>query len=83
MLVHDGPQVHLNDGLWRRGGAIAQCTTGPDILLVAHETGHDPATSLAQNDAHSFFKSVGGQVVTGPTLTNVNDFRAILISPTT
>jgi len=67
------------DGAAEVAGAYA----GPDTLLVAHETGHDPATSLAQNDAHSFFKSVDGQVVTGPTLTNVNDFRAILISPIT
>lgn len=40
-----------------------------------------PAVALDRNDAHSFFKAVGGQVVTGPTLTNVNDFRAILIAP--
>ena len=37
--------------------------------------------ALAQNDSHSFFATIGAQVVTGPTLTNVNDFRAILILP--
>jgi glycerate 2-kinase len=34
---------------------------------------------LADNDAHRFFGSLGDSVITGPTLTNVNDFRAILI----
>ena len=63
--------------------AVAGAFAGPDTLLVAHETGHDPATSLAQNDAHNFLKSIDGQVLTGPTLNNVNDFRAILISPIT
>lgn len=37
------------------------------------------AEALARNDAHGFFGRVGGQMVTGPTLTNVNDFRAILV----
>ena len=36
---------------------------------------------LKENDSHNFFKKIGSQVVTGPTLTNVNDFRAILIYP--
>jgi hydroxypyruvate reductase len=62
---------------------VAGAYAGQDTLSVAHEAGHDPATSLAQNDAHNFFASVEGQIVTGPTLTNVNDFRAILISPIT
>jgi glycerate 2-kinase len=38
---------------------------------------------LARNDGHGFFEALGDQVVTGPTLTNVNDFRAILIVPPT
>ena len=37
--------------------------------------------ALSRNDAHTFFGQIGDQVVTGPTLTNVNDFRAILIQP--
>ena len=36
---------------------------------------------LASNDAHSFFRAIGDQVVTGPTLTNVNDFRALFVAP--
>jgi glycerate 2-kinase len=35
---------------------------------------------LADNDGHGFFEALGDQVITGPTLTNVNDFRAILIT---
>ena len=35
--------------------------------------------SLARNDGHGFFSRLGDSIVTGPTLTNVNDFRAILI----
>ena len=35
---------------------------------------------LADNDSHGFFEELGDAVVTGPTLTNVNDFRAILIA---
>jgi glycerate-2-kinase len=34
---------------------------------------------LADNDGHRFFEALGDQVITGPTLTNVNDFRAILV----
>jgi glycerate-2-kinase len=39
--------------------------------------------SLARNDGHGFFETLGDQVVTGPPLTNVNDFREILIVPPT
>ncbi|MGA7074345.1 glycerate kinase type-2 family protein [Bradyrhizobium sp.] len=51
----------------------------PDSQLRARRLGIDPKSSLARNDAHSFFEALGDSVVTGPTLTNVNDFRAILI----
>jgi glycerate 2-kinase len=51
----------------------------PDSQLRARRLGLDPKSSLARNDAHSFFEVLGDGVVTGPTLTNVNDFRAILI----
>ena len=60
---------------------VAGAVFGPDILSRARAAGLDPAKSLAANDAHSFFAATAGQVVTGPTLTNVNDFRAILILP--
>lgn len=60
---------------------IAGAVCGPDTLSRARALGLDPAACLANNDAHSFFEHLGDQVITGPTLTNVNDFRAILIEP--
>ncbi len=65
------------DGAAEVSGAIIS----PDTLPRATMTGVSAAEALARNDAHSFFAAIGGQVVTGPTLTNVNDFRAILIQP--
>ena len=43
------------------------------------QTGHNAQKYLNTHDSYSFFKSIGGLVMTGPTLTNVNDFRAIII----
>ena len=65
------------DGAAEVAGAIID----PDTLVRARAVGRDAAAALASNDAHSFFGAVGGQVVCGPTLTNVNDFRALLILP--
>lgn len=59
---------------------VAGAYVGPDTLTLARQAGIDPSRALAANDAHSFFAAIGGQIVTGPTLTNVNDFRAILIA---
>ena len=56
---------------------VAGAMIGPDTLL----RGADAAAALADNDAHGYFGRIGAQVVTGPTLTNVNDFRAILVEP--
>ena len=61
---------------------IAGAIIGPDTLTQAHEFGLHPAVSLARNDAHSFFGAINAQIITGPTLTNVNDFRAVLIENT-
>ena len=58
---------------------VAGALVGPDTLARAAAAGADPGTALERNDAHGFFGRIGAQVVTGPTLTNVNDFRAILI----
>lgn len=58
---------------------VAGALIGPGTLAAAREVGRDPMAALEANDAHGFFAAVGWQVVTGPTLTNVNDFRAILI----
>ena len=58
---------------------IAGGCIGPDSLARAWALGIRPKDMLANNDAHSFFTAIGDSVITGPTLTNINDFRAILI----
>ncbi|MBU2329746.1 MAG: glycerate kinase [Alphaproteobacteria bacterium] len=58
---------------------VAGAVIGPDTLKIAAARKVDPRLALDRNDAHSFFGSIDAQVVTGPTLTNVNDFRAILV----
>jgi glycerate 2-kinase len=63
------------DGAEEVAGAIFT----PDTIARAAAKGIKAKESLADNDGHSFFEALGDQVVTGPTLTNVNDFRAILI----
>lgn len=60
---------------------VAGAVIGPDTLARARARGVDAAQALARNDAHGFFGALCDQVVTGPTLTNVNDFRAILVLP--
>lgn len=66
------------DGIDGRGPAAGALAT-PDTLARARALGIDPRASLADNDAHALFDALGDAVVTGPTLTNVNDFRAILV----
>lgn len=62
---------------------IAGAVLTPDTLQRARAMGIRPADSLAQNDGHGFFSALNDSVVSGPTLTNVNDFRVILVdSPT-
>lgn len=58
---------------------IAGAYICPDTLARAHAMGLKPNDSLNDNDGHGFFGRLGDAVVTGPTLTNVNDFRAILV----
>jgi hydroxypyruvate reductase len=58
---------------------IAGAHLGPDTIAKAWAKGLRPADALADNNGHGFFEALGASVVTGPTLTNVNDFRAILI----
>jgi hydroxypyruvate reductase len=50
-----------------------------ETLDRARAAGIDPAGRLAANDAYSVFEAAGDLLVTGPTFTNVNDFRAILV----
>jgi glycerate 2-kinase len=63
------------DGSEDNAGAII----GPDTLQRAARAGVDVAQHLAGNDAYTAFASLGDLIVTGPTRTNVNDFRAILV----
>jgi len=52
----------------------------PDTLSRAFARGIQPRARLDDNDGHDFFEALGDAVITGPTLTNVNDFRAIYIT---
>lgn len=54
----------------------------PDTLARARAAGLDPASALAANDSHGLFAALGDLLITGPTGTNVNDVRAILVLPT-
>ncbi|WP_291517998.1 glycerate kinase [Acidovorax sp.] len=64
------------DGLEPVAGAIAT----PDTLERAAAQGLQTTAALDTHDAHRFFGALGDSVVTGPTGTNVNDFRAVLIT---
>ncbi|HEY0352125.1 MAG TPA: glycerate kinase [Enterovirga sp.] len=83
IALHGAPGVHAiagdTDGI---DGAeeVAGALLAPDTLARAFAAGLKPADSLANNDGHGFFGTLGDQVVTGPTLTNINDFRAILVT---
>ena len=64
------------DGSEENAGAI----TAPDTLARARGMGLDPRDALSSHDSYGFFASLGDTVVTGPTLTNVNDLRLVLIA---
>jgi glycerate 2-kinase len=53
----------------------------PDTLMRARELGLNAKARLSDNDGYGFFSALNDLVVTGPTRTNVNDFRAILVDP--
>ncbi|GGG17387.1 hydroxypyruvate reductase [Caldovatus sediminis] len=64
------------DGEGEAAGAIA----APDTLARARAAGRDPRAALDAHDSGGLFAALGDAVVTGPTLTNVNDFRALLVA---
>jgi hydroxypyruvate reductase len=66
------------DGTEDNAGAMVY----PDTIARAASRGSAIKGALARNDGYGFFAAIGDLVVTGPTLTNVNDFRAILVLPT-
>ena len=83
-------ELRGQDGIW----AIACDTDGidgtednagafisPESLRKSEELGLDPSGFLSNNDSYSFFYELGDLVSPGPTMTNVNDFRAILVLP--
>jgi len=63
------------DGTEEAAGALV----GPDSLTRAARLGLDAKAMLADNDAATIFAALGDLVMTGPTRTNVNDFRAIFV----
>lgn len=63
------------DGAEEIAGALAH----PDTLARAWRADMAPRSFLDNNDGHRFFEALGDSLVTGPTMTNVNDFRAILV----
>jgi len=67
------------DGAAEVAGALVDSGT----LARAKVLGLDACDALKRSDSHRFFGAISGQVLTGPTLTNVNDFRAFLIEPLT
>lgn len=60
---------------------VAGAVVTPDTLARAAARGVSAKARLADNDGHGFFEALDDRVVTGPTLTNVNDFRAVLVLP--
>ena len=89
ILSHSGPMFRAS---WpmrigaRRSVITLACTAGaagavldPESLVRAYAAGLDPVALLEAHASRDFFATTGGLVVTGPTRTNVNDFRAILI----
>jgi hydroxypyruvate reductase len=63
------------DGSEDNAGAVIS----PDTLSRARELGLGAAACLAAHDSYGFFGALGDMVVTGPTRTNVNDYRALLV----
>ena len=83
MAMNDEPRVHAlscgtdgSDGTENNAGAIYH----PGMLAEAAKRGLDPKQFAATNDSYCFFQPLNGIVETGPTLTNVNDVRAIYIT---
>jgi glycerate 2-kinase len=65
------------DGTEDNAGAMIN----PDTLKRATKAGTSPQDALEKNDSYGFFETIGDLVVCGPTFTNVNDFRVVLVEP--
>ncbi|CAI8040583.1 Putative hydroxypyruvate reductase [Geodia barretti] len=83
LALEGAPNVHAiacdTDGL-DGSAAAAGAYIGPDTLARARASGMDPRDMLTRHDSYKFFQQLGDLVVTGPTRTNVNDLRAVLIT---
>ncbi|MBC2667446.1 glycerate kinase [Novosphingobium flavum] len=69
------------DGEDGASGGGAGAVMAPDTLARAKSAGLDAVQHLERHDSGTFFDGIGDLLKTGPTLTNVNDFRAILVVP--
>ncbi len=65
------------DGTEDNAGALLH----PDSIARAAAAGRNAKLCLADNDGYGFFEAPDALLKTGPTLTNVNDFRAVLVLP--
>ena len=83
VALDGAPNVHAiacdTDGIDGSADA-AGAFIGPDTLVRARTARIDPQDMLARHDTYGFFRQLGDLVMTGPTRTNVNDFRAVLIT---
>jgi glycerate-2-kinase len=61
-------------------GPCAGAWCGPATLAAARAAGLDPRAALARHDSQAVFAAAGTLIETGPTLTNVNDFRAVIVA---
>jgi glycerate 2-kinase len=71
-----GRRARCSDGIERRRRSIR----APDTLARARAANLDPGACLAAHDSYSYFAGIGDLIRTGPTGTNVNDIRAVLIT---
>ena len=82
LALDEAPNVHAiacdTDGIDGTEDAAGACI-GPDTLRRARAAGLDAGRMLREHDSYGFFERLGDLIVTGPTRTNVNDFRAVLI----
>jgi hydroxypyruvate reductase/glycerate 2-kinase len=82
IMLHNNPGITVlsagtdgTDGPTNAAGAVVDSETIPDAL----SKNIDPAKSLADFDSYHFFKKAGGQIITGPTMTNVMDIIVVIV----
>ena len=78
---YDRPSVAAANLMGGDPQAAFRAMLAPDTLARAAQAGLKLSDHLDRNDAYGFFDALGDLLVTGPTHTNVNDFRALLVLP--